>query len=75
MFITHGGLGSVTEATYSGVPMLAMPFFGDQAQNVAEAMDKQYAIQLKFDDITEDTFTAALNEVLNNSMYLTLIVS
>jgi UDP:flavonoid glycosyltransferase YjiC (YdhE family) len=33
LFITHGGLGGIKEAIMSGVPMLVIPFDGDQPRN------------------------------------------
>ncbi|EGT43686.1 hypothetical protein CAEBREN_32784 [Caenorhabditis brenneri] len=32
-FVTHGGLGSTTEVSYSGKPALMVPIFGDQPHN------------------------------------------
>jgi MGT family glycosyltransferase len=36
LFITHGGMNSVTEAIYFGVPMLVMPVINDQPINAAQ---------------------------------------
>jgi UDP:flavonoid glycosyltransferase YjiC (YdhE family) len=33
LFVTHSGAESIHEAIYEGVPMLAIPFFGDQPGN------------------------------------------
>lgn len=33
LFITHAGKGGVAEAQYHGVPMVALPIFGDQQGN------------------------------------------
>jgi UDP:flavonoid glycosyltransferase YjiC (YdhE family) len=36
LFITHGGMNSVNEAIYYGVPMLVMPFINDQPENAEQ---------------------------------------
>lgn len=36
VFITHGGYLGTSEATSEGVPMLGLPFFGDQVQYINE---------------------------------------
>lgn len=65
-FITHGGLGSITEALFFGVPMVAVPFYGDQTQNVADAVRKGFAIQIKSTNITEDSLEKAFAEIIHN---------
>ena len=34
LFITHGGLNSISEATFYGVPVIGTPVFSDQPYNV-----------------------------------------
>uniref|UniRef100_A0A1L8E1G5 Putative udp-glucoronosyl and udp-glucosyl transferase n=1 Tax=Nyssomyia neivai TaxID=330878 RepID=A0A1L8E1G5_9DIPT len=70
LFVSHGGMGSIAEAKYRGVPLIGVPFFGDQMGNVAAISQEGWAYQLNFDDLTEETFSAALAEVLTNSKYL-----
>lgn len=36
LFITHGGMNSINEAMYYGVPMLAMPIINDQFANASQ---------------------------------------
>jgi glucuronosyltransferase len=69
VFITHGGQCGTTEALHEGVPLLAIPIFGDQIMNVNRAVLKGYALSLDFNDITEETFGNALNELLTNPKY------
>ncbi|GAB0090842.1 hypothetical protein DMENIID0001_056070 [Sergentomyia squamirostris] len=69
LFVTHGGLGSVAEAKYFGVPIVGVPFFNDQMANVMKAADEGWAYYLDFTNLTIETFTEALKEVLNNPKY------
>lgn len=67
-FISHGGLLSVTEAVYYGVPIIGVPAFGDQQYNIANAAHKKFAIYYDMSTLNEETFTAAIKEILENPM-------
>lgn len=54
----------MTEAVSSGKPMLVLPFFGDQFTNAAAASEAGIARVVSYNDLSEETFTDALNEVL-----------
>ncbi|KAJ3642494.1 hypothetical protein Zmor_025267 [Zophobas morio] len=69
LFITHGGFLSTTETVYHGVPILAIPIFGDQKLNARTAMDNGYGLVLPYQEITEDRFTQSIQEILNNPKY------
>ena len=66
LFITHGGLLGTTEANYEGVPMLAVPIFGDQKMNMKMARDKGFTFILDFDKLSEKTVTEALQKALTD---------
>ncbi|RZF43054.1 hypothetical protein LSTR_LSTR001232 [Laodelphax striatellus] len=68
-FITHGGLLSQEEAVYNALPLIGVPFFGDQYMNVERAKQSGFAIHLYQDNITEQSVTWALKEVLENPSY------
>ncbi|PSN55491.1 UDP-glucuronosyltransferase 1-3 [Blattella germanica] len=68
-FVTHGGLMGTTEAVHSGVPMVAIPLFGDQMVNVASYVSEGFAIKLAFADITKESVLNALKAVLYDSSY------
>ncbi|XP_055538419.1 UDP-glucosyltransferase 2-like [Wyeomyia smithii] len=69
LFITHGGLGGVAEAQYHGVPLVGIPFFGDQQGNLQKVQKEGWAVVLEYVDLTEQKFSAAIDEVLRNSSY------
>ncbi|XP_030764393.1 UDP-glucuronosyltransferase 2C1-like isoform X3 [Sitophilus oryzae] len=71
LFITHGGLLSTTETVYHGVPILAIPVFGDQPGNAEKAQYAGYALKLGYhdDNFTEENFEQYILELLNNPKY------
>lgn len=66
-FITHGGLNSLQEAMYHGVPVLGLPFGTDQVLNVGRAVKEGYAFKLVWTDVTHETLSKAIQELLHNS--------
>ncbi|XP_066262698.1 UDP-glycosyltransferase UGT5-like [Euwallacea similis] len=71
LFITHGGLLSTTETVYHGVPILALPVFGDQDGNADRAVYNGYGLKLGYNDpaFNEANFEKAINELLTNPKY------
>ncbi|KAG5883246.1 hypothetical protein JTB14_000035 [Gonioctena quinquepunctata] len=69
VFMTHGGLLSSIEAVYHGVPMLAIPIFGDQNANSNFLKQLGYGLKLQFSDISEEKMTLLLEEIINNPKY------
>jgi glucuronosyltransferase len=69
LFITHGGLLGTTEAMSEGVPVLGIPIFGDQKMNMAKAKTRGYGLYVTYDELNEETFSGALNEILSNPKF------
>ncbi|XP_046993383.1 UDP-glucosyltransferase 2-like [Schistocerca americana] len=69
VFITQGGLQSFNEAAYHGVPLLGIPFFGDQQHNVAKMVDAGIGIELKFWDVTKDTISDAILRLIGDKRF------
>ncbi|XP_025408888.1 UDP-glucuronosyltransferase 1-1-like, partial [Sipha flava] len=69
LFITHGGVHSTIESIYHGVPMLAIPVFGDQLGNSLRAQYRGLAIQVPYFDLTHMAFGSALYKLLNDPTY------
>ncbi|KAH8246393.1 hypothetical protein KR038_009947, partial [Drosophila bunnanda] len=69
LFITHAGKGGITESQYHGVPMVALPVFGDQPGNAEVMQSAGYGLSLDLLSITEESLGEALKEVLENKKY------
>lgn len=67
LFITQGGLQSTEEAIYYHVPMLAMPFFGDQPYN-AKRMEYKGISRTIFHQqgLQKETLKNLIMEVIRN---------
>lgn len=69
--MTHGGLLSTQEAIDRGVPIMGIPVIGDQQLNVLWTVSKGFGVLLDFSNVTSESVSWALNEVLNNPRYST----
>nr|WEU75319.1 uridine diphosphate-glycosyltransferases 39B20 [Glyphodes pyloalis] len=69
VFISHGGLIGTQEAIYHGVPIIGIPIYGDQFNNLLQIQEAGFGKLLQFHEITEETLDKMLNEVLNNESY------
>jgi len=66
MFIMHCGLGGIEESIFHGVPLLGMPFFGDQMFNAKEAANHGFLLKLDWNEMTEETLSNAINTLLTD---------
>ena len=69
-FISHGGLLGALEATYTGVPVIGIPFYGDQKTNLANMIQRGLAVQLDFHNITKKSVLEAIRTVVDNTKYV-----
>ncbi|XP_005484706.1 UDP-glucuronosyltransferase 2C1 isoform X2 [Zonotrichia albicollis] len=68
-FITHGGTNGLYEAIYHGIPMVGIPMFADQHDNLAHMVAKGAAVQVDFNTMKTQDLVDALNTVIYNSTY------
>ncbi|XP_019389735.1 PREDICTED: UDP-glucuronosyltransferase 2A1-like isoform X3 [Crocodylus porosus] len=68
-FITHGGTNGIYEAIYHGVPMVGIPMFADQPDNIAHMRAKGMAVELDFNTMKAQDLVDAVNMVVNNFTY------
>ncbi|XP_041775418.1 uncharacterized protein LOC121595468 [Anopheles merus] len=70
LFITHGGMFGSQEGIYRGVPMLYIPFYGDQHRNALKAEQAGYALTLNFPEVNVITLGSRINELLTNPTFM-----
>ncbi|XP_038870748.1 UDP-glucuronosyltransferase-like [Salvelinus namaycush] len=68
-FITHGGTHGIYEGICNSVPMVMLPLFGDQSDNVHRMAVRGVGEVLNLFDITSDKLVEALNKVINDKSY------
>ncbi|XP_047998048.1 UDP-glucosyltransferase 2 [Leguminivora glycinivorella] len=70
-FVTHGGLLSMFETVYHGVPIVTIPVFCDHDANAAKAEVDGYAKKLELQHLTSEKLYEAIKEVINLPKYKT----
>ncbi|XP_052378118.1 UDP-glucuronosyltransferase-like isoform X1 [Oncorhynchus keta] len=68
-FITHGGTHGIYEGICNSVPMVMLPLFGDQSDNVHRMVVRGVGEVLTLFDITSEKLVEALNKVINDKSY------
>lgn len=69
-YLGHGGLLGVSEGVYVGLPMVLVPMFGDQFHNTAAVKTRGAAVMIEYDNLNEQLLRHALDEVFNNTRYV-----
>ncbi|XP_055629315.1 UDP-glucosyltransferase 2-like [Toxorhynchites rutilus septentrionalis] len=69
LFISHAGLLSLQEATWHGVPVIAIPFFADQYSNADKIVSARVGVKLPLTDINEPNLKQTILQVVNDSRY------
>ncbi|XP_073808064.1 UDP-glucuronosyltransferase 2A1 isoform X2 [Danio rerio] len=68
-FITHGGTNGIYEAIYHGVPMVGIPLFGDQPDNMVHMTTRGAAVVMDFNSMQTQDLVDGLNAVINDPSY------
>ncbi|EDW91278.2 UDP-glycosyltransferase UGT5 [Drosophila yakuba] len=69
VFIAHGGLFGTQEAVYNSVPILGMPVYCDQHQNINQGKKAEYALGLDYRKVTVEELRGLLLELIENPKY------
>ena len=65
-FITHGGLGGITEAIYHKVTLVGIPFGNDQISNLERASRHGYCQLLFWEKLSVETLRGAIRESMES---------
>ncbi|XP_041956404.1 UDP-glucuronosyltransferase 2C1-like isoform X1 [Alosa sapidissima] len=68
-FVTHGGTNGLYEAIYHGVPMVGIPLFGDQPDNMVHMKAKGAAVIMDFNTMQTKDLVDGLRTVINDPSY------
>ncbi|XP_019952520.2 UDP-glucuronosyltransferase 2C1-like isoform X1 [Paralichthys olivaceus] len=69
VFVAHGGTNGVQEAIYYGVPVLGLPLFLDQFDNLVRLRVRGAAKIIELDELNSQSFEQGLQEVLLQDSY------
>lgn len=64
VFITQGGQQSMEEAIDRSVPLIVIPFLGDQDANANRIVRREIGLHLELHSLTEAKLLAAINEMM-----------
>lgn len=68
-FVSHCGMNGIHESLYSGKPILALPFFGDQHYNAARLVDLGVALRLSKHNFSRIDVSNKINQLLHDRCY------
>lgn len=72
LFVTHGGQQSMEEAIDRGVPLIMIPFFGDQDQNSYRIEKLEIGKRLPLSELSVQKFESLIHEVITKERYFLL---
>ncbi|XP_072118499.1 UDP-glucuronosyltransferase 1A1-like [Mobula birostris] len=68
-FLTHGGAHGIYEAICAAVPMVIIPLFGDQRENMMHMIHQGAGIGLSLQDINSQDLVEVITNVINDTKY------
>ena len=69
VMLSHGGLNSVSEALYYGVPLIVLPQANDQPMVAQQLISLKAGIELKLDEITPEILRDSVHKLLSDNNY------
>ncbi|XP_067885198.1 UDP-glucuronosyltransferase 3A1-like [Heterodontus francisci] len=71
LLVTHGGLNSLMEAVYHGVPVIGIPLFGDQFDNMVRVEAKGLGLTIQASQLQARELSDAMATVIGDKRYKT----
>ncbi|TSO98568.1 2-hydroxyacylsphingosine 1-beta-galactosyltransferase [Bagarius yarrelli] len=68
-FLSHGGLNSIYEAMYHGVPVVGVPLFGDHYDTMTRVQAKGMGIMLEWKKMSEEDLYTAMISIITDNRY------
>jgi len=70
LMISHGGLNSVKECVFFGVPLIVFPLVGDQFKNADAVEHHQLGLRGDLENVTEASLRRLIDEVTDNLAFV-----
>ncbi|KAL2095603.1 hypothetical protein ACEWY4_007751 [Coilia grayii] len=69
LFVAHGGTNSIQEAMYHGVPVMGLPLYSDQYDNLVRLQERGAGKILSINVVDRTSFLQTLKKVLHEPSY------
>ncbi|MGQ5264030.1 macrolide family glycosyltransferase [Micromonospora sp. ZYX-F-536] len=69
LFVTHGGVNSVNEALYAGVPMLVVPQGADQSLVASRVVELDTGLAVRTEDVSVEVVRALAQRLLDEPRF------
>lgn len=69
LFVTHGGMNSVNEATHAGVPMLVIPQGAEQPMVARQVVESGAGLSIRAQDATEGSVRTLARRLLDDPRF------
>ncbi|XP_036382782.1 UDP-glucuronosyltransferase 3A1-like [Megalops cyprinoides] len=69
LLVTHGGQNSILQAVYHGVPVLGVPLFGDQFDNLVRIETKGLGLILKPTELQREHLSSTMQRLIGDRSF------
>ncbi|XP_046387089.1 UDP-glycosyltransferase UGT5-like isoform X2 [Ischnura elegans] len=69
LFVSHGGLLSVQEAVFHGMPIVGIPFSGEHVHNINYLVTFGAAVKLDYESLSKESLLDGINTILRNTSF------